>query len=224
MTSQDAFEVTGRVWLRSAVSDVDRAELEALLGRFEGPGNRPCWNSAYDKYLGAESAIGRYVRTLVPNAVPVRILSFNKSQSVNWGVPWHQDRIIAVKERADVRGFSSWSRKSEFWHVEPPESILASMLFVRMHLDSCPKESGPMEMALGSHRFGRVSSGDASELANNCEIDTGEAKAGDVLISKALTLHRSISSELNQPRRAIRVDYADPVLLPTPLKWALYSA
>jgi hypothetical protein len=42
---------------------------------------------------------------------PVRVLTFDKSLDWNWFVPWHQDRTIAVRQRADMEGFggSSWS-------------------------------------------------------------------------------------------------------------------
>jgi len=42
----------------------------------------------------------------------VRGIFFNKTQSSNWKVVWHQDLMIAVRERRDVDGFGPWTRKS----------------------------------------------------------------------------------------------------------------
>ena len=66
-------------------------------------------------------------------ARPVRLVSFDKKEGTNWGVPWHQDRVIAVRERCDVEGYSNWSQKAGVWHCEPPISVLSKMLFVRVH-------------------------------------------------------------------------------------------
>lgn len=50
----------------------------------------------------------------------VRVLYFDKTPGMNWAVPWHQDRTIAVARRIDVPGFAVWSLKGGVHHVEPP--------------------------------------------------------------------------------------------------------
>jgi hypothetical protein len=57
----------------------------------------------------------------------VRILAFDKTPETNWGVPWHQDRTVAVKRRVDVDGFGPWSVKAGMPHVVPPEALLEAM-------------------------------------------------------------------------------------------------
>ena len=158
------------------------------------------------------------IKELWPGAMPVRLLSFDKSSQSNWSIPWHQDRVIAVRHRRAVSGFSSWSRKGSVWHCEPPPALLSKMLFVRVHLDDCDEESGAMEIALGSHHLGAVAAGDAAELSKEHVLETCSAKRGDVLILKMLTLHRSPPSRVTKPRRALRVDFATEAL-PIPLEW-----
>ena len=34
-----------------------------------------------------------------PNARPVRVIAFNKTEGNNWTLPWHQDRVVALRER-----------------------------------------------------------------------------------------------------------------------------
>jgi hypothetical protein len=41
---------------------------------------------------------------------------FNKTQSANWKVVWHQDVTVSVRERRDVDGFSSWTMKDGVLH------------------------------------------------------------------------------------------------------------
>jgi hypothetical protein len=99
----------------------------------------------------ADQSAGRAAR-------PVRVLFFDKTTSVNWAVPWHQDRTVAVKQRVDMAGFGPWSIKDGVTHVEPPVAILEHMLTLRVFVDDCGEDNGPLEVVKGSHRFGRLAS------------------------------------------------------------------
>src|SRR5262249_19581823 len=39
----------------------------------------------------------------------VRAILFDKTPERNWLVPWHQDRTVAVRARADLPGWGPWS-------------------------------------------------------------------------------------------------------------------
>ncbi|MCB1356851.1 MAG: phytanoyl-CoA dioxygenase family protein [Maritimibacter sp.] len=168
--------------------------------------------------MSADGALLRAVRRLAPEAVPVRIVAFNKSESANWGVPWHQDRVIAVAGRAEVAGYRNWTRKSGTWHCEPPLSALDDMLFVRVHLDDTDGSNGAMQIAVGSHAGGIVLSATAEQVANTYPVETCDAKRGDVLILKMLTLHASSPARVQSGRRVLRIDFASRDL-PAPLSW-----
>jgi hypothetical protein len=45
------------------------------------------------------------------------MLYFNKTERANWGVPWHQDKTIAVREKIELPGFTAWSVKQGVIHV-----------------------------------------------------------------------------------------------------------
>ena len=154
-----------------------------------------------------------------PSARAVRVVAFYKSEQVNWALGWHQDRVVAVRDRVDVEGFSGWSRKASVWHAEPPLAVLESMFFLRVHIDPATEENGALEIALASHRYGRVPSDEAGALATSLDLEVCRAERGDVLAAKALMLHRSGPSKSGSSRRAIRVDYAVNDL-PAPLAWA----
>jgi hypothetical protein len=38
-------------------------------------------------------------------ALIVPMLTVDTTPETNWGVPWHQDRTISVKQRVEVGGF-----------------------------------------------------------------------------------------------------------------------
>lgn len=158
-------------------------------------------------------------RLLGENALPVRSILFDKTPETNWDVVWHQDITIAVKERKDVDGFGPWSVKQGVPHVQPPASVLEKMVTLRLHLDDCPAENGPLLVVPGSHTRGfiDVRTLDTAECDRNavaCAVS-----AGDVVAMRPLLLHASKKSLAPSHRRVLHVEYAcEP--LPDGLEWA----
>jgi ectoine hydroxylase-related dioxygenase (phytanoyl-CoA dioxygenase family) len=212
------FEQYGRVWLRDAVSDSDLALLDKATANSNKAGQRLGSSAALDAVLSENSSLLASIQRLDPTAVPVRTVAFNKSESANWGVPWHQDRVIAVNDKVDVEGYRNWTKKSDTWHCEPPETVLDGMLFVRVHLDDSNHSNGAMEIAVGSHAGGIIPSAQAEKAANTYPIEVCDAKRGDVLILKMLTLHCSKPATVQSGRRVLRIDLSSS-LLPLPLFW-----
>lgn len=219
-TKTSVFEEEGRVWMRGLLDEAELSLLDRACALESLPGQRLDWSADLRAAAGAESRLTQAARRLSAGVSPVRILVFNKSSAMNWNVPWHQDRVIAVEDRHALEGYRAWTRKSGVWHVEPPLGILQDMLFARVHLDDNDSSNGCLEVALGTHKFGRIAAGDAQSVAENAEVEASVARRGDVLFVKALALHRSSSSTRSSHRRTLRMDYSAQVL-PTPLKWAL---
>ncbi|WP_073146073.1 phytanoyl-CoA dioxygenase family protein [Litoreibacter ascidiaceicola] len=215
---KDEFEQYGRVWLRDAVSDADLKLLDQATADNTKAGQRLGSSSALDTVLSKNSSLLTSIQRLDPMAVPVRTVAFNKSEGANWGVPWHQDRVIAVNDKVEIEGYHNWTKKSGTWHCEPPEAILDSMLFVRVHLDESSESNGAMEISVGSHIGGIVPSAKAEETANAYPIEVCNAKRGDVLILKMLTLHRSKPATVQSGRRVLRIDLSS-LALPPPMFW-----
>ena len=215
------FEKNGRAWVRKAVSPADLKRLADSFSLDGRAGDRPATDSSLARYFMAANPISEIAASLGLTPAPVRLAIFDKSQQTNWAVPWHQDRVIAVSERHDLVGHTSWLRKEGYWHVEPPITLLESMVFIRLHIDAADESNGCLQIALGSHKAGRIPSTEAANLANQGRIENCCAEPGDLLIVKALTLHRSASSVASRPRRAVRIDFADRAALSPPLHWAL---
>ena len=196
----------GRVWLRGALPDGEVAELRSLADGEGGPGARFGPRSALFRAID-ESSLNATLRTHWPKARLSRLVSFNKSETANWQLPWHQDRVIAMDARIEDPRYQRWSCKAGIWHCEPPLEVLESMLFLRLHLDDAGPEDGAMEIALGSHLLGRVSKADAGAAASRCATEVTTARAGDVLVLSMLILHRSARSGRTKDRRVLRADY-----------------
>ncbi len=203
----EQFAKEGRLWLRGALlaPEVDRlAGLSALDAK---PGARHGRSSALFRAVEGCSLPGLLQRHW-PGVRMTRLVAFNKSAQANWRLPWHQDRVVAVDRRTEALGYGRWSRKSGIWHCEPPLEVLQSMLFVRVHLDDAEAENGAMEIAVGSHREGKVAKAEAAEVAAKYPVEVTRAKAGDVLVLAMLTLHRSANSEQAADRRVLRADFS----------------
>lgn len=204
-------EQEGRVWFRRAVSGSDLTVLEDACAIDARPGERLL-------SLRSES-IDAFATQFLPGARPVRVVAFNKTEANNWTLPWHQDRVVALRARVETPGFSNWTNKAGIWHAEPPIEFLERMIFARIHLDPADADNGCLQIALGTHTHGKIAAADADLVAGAAPIENCTAQRGDVLFAKALILHRSSPSRTNTGRRAIRIDYcADE--LPSPLEWA----
>lgn len=153
---------------------------------------------------------------LGPNYFPVRAILFDKVPEANWGVAWHQDLTIAVKEKIEISGFSGWSKKEGIVHVHPPIEILQNMLTVRIHLDGADENNGALLVVPSSHNQGRLVEAQLAQLTKDSYLCRMEV--GDVLVMRPLLLHSSRKSTHPYHRRVIHLEFANQPL-PAPLQW-----
>lgn len=163
------------------------------------------------------------VRSLVgpvlgPTALVVRSLFLDKTPNANWKVAWHQDLTIAVRERIDAPGFGPWSVKDGVPHVQPPVSILERMLTVRIHLDDCGEDNGPLQVLPGSHAAGRLDEKNIELWRTERSTLSCLADAGGAVLIRPLLLHASTSSSRPAHRRVIHLEFAAEAL-PCGLQW-----
>ena len=153
------------------------------------------------------------------NPFPVRGIFFDKTPEANWKVAWHQDLTIAVTEKKDVPGFGPWSVKEGVVHVQPPISVLEKMLTVRIHLDECGGDNGPLQVIPGSHLHGRLEPAVIATWKRKGPIISCIAPEGGVLLMRPLLLHSSSSAKTPGHRRVVHIEYAAEKLVGE-LEWA----
>lgn len=150
--------------------------------------------------------------------VAVQCTYFEKSSQRNWLVPIHQDLSIPVKERVDAPGFTGWSTKEGQAFVQPPVEMLERMLAVRIHLDPCLAEDGPLRVIPGTHTRGSITPEVAVALRKRDAGVECVAARGSALVMRPLLLHASSKSTGQGRRRVLHFLFAsDP--LPAPLQW-----
>lgn len=162
MAATEELHSTGRAWSRSALT----AESLSGIENFR--------TVSSTRFTALPKAVTASLETIasqyLPSARIVRLTLFNKSPDHNWSLPWHQDRVIAVKDRHEVPGFINWTRKDSYWHCEPPRQILEDMMFARIYLDDTDVIGGDLEMALKSHSFGKIVAGDIPDRLINAKL------------------------------------------------------
>src|SRR5262249_7851407 len=125
--------------------------------------------------------------------------------------------VIAVKERLEVPGFVGWSQKAGVWQVQPPVEVLGHMMAVRVHLDDCGANNGPLRVLPGSHRFGWLDHELDAWRARVAEV-VCTVQCGGIVAMCPLILHASAPSETADHRRVIHIEYAAGEL-PAGLDW-----
>lgn len=196
-------------------------DLEGLSSITSGPtaGHRNLLDFPEITALAAGPILTDLVAPVLgPNAFAVRGILFDKTPDVNWKVTWHQDLTIAVRDPKEVPGFSAWSLKGGQVHVQPPVSILENMLAVRLHLDDCGPDNGPVRVLPGSHRHGRIAESDIPAWRQRVAEVVCTVPRGGVLLMRPLLLHASSPAVSASRRRVLHIEYAAEEL-PGGLEW-----
>lgn len=153
---------------------------------------------------------------LRPPLVAVQCTFFEKSAEVNWLVPMHRDLFVPVARRIDHPDLRGWSVKDGAQFVQAPAPVLEQMAAVRVHLDACGVDDGPLRVVPGSH----VVSG--QEVAETLPDRAGTvlccAEPGDALVLSPLLLHASSKSTGLSLRRVLHFLLGPPTL-PYGLTW-----
>src|SRR6266568_3077972 len=88
--------------------------------------------------------LGLAQNVLGSSAIPFRATLFDKSQTANWLVVWHQDTALPLRERVDIPGWGPWSIKDDVHYAHAPGCALEQVLALRLHLDDSTAQSGPL--------------------------------------------------------------------------------
>jgi hypothetical protein len=203
-------ERDGFTWARRAAS-ADIAGLDSLAGN-----HRNALDIEQVVALLNESPLRSLVRdALGVSAFCVRGILFDKTRASNWGVPWHQDLSIAVRERVEFPGFGPWSIKAGIQHAVAPASVLTRMVATRIHIDPCGPNDGPLRVVARTHL---AKLRDDAAHAGTDDYTLCTAERGDVLLMRPLLLHASTKASSPSRRRVLHLEWAsDP--LPPPLRW-----
>lgn len=141
---------------------------------------------------GHPTVIAMMERIRFPGLSMIKATLFDKTPQSNWRVQWHQDRVIRKGAQ----------------RIEPPVNVLEEMVAVRVHLDPCGPENGPLRVIPGSHRRGILSADEIAKLAHAGPIAELTLPQGAVLFMKPLLVHASSPAVVPGHRRVLHIELA----------------
>jgi hypothetical protein len=192
-------------------------QLDSLLDATH-PGERNLLDVPVIRRLARSNAVRDLVEPVLGSGCfAVRGILFNKLDGANWKVSWHQDCVIAVAERNEIPGWGPWSIKAGINHVRPSSDIVSRMLAIRIHLDECGVDNGPLRVIPGSHTHGFLSHKQIQEWPKDAAV-TCTASRGDAILMRPLLLHSSPSTKVPSSRRVVHLEFAADEL-PNGMDW-----
>lgn len=210
----EALDAEGFVLLAGAVDETSLRDMEALLGGVLGSarvsrdargrviGSRHLLDDAPELCRRALTAIAPlFLDALGEDLGLVRALFFDKPIGGSWALPWHQDRVVAVRDGGQ-------SRPGGVPLVDAGDALLRQMIGVRIHMDDADEDNGALRVRPRSHR-----------LADAAEELTVSASRGDVVLMRPLLFHASSRSRTPRARRVVHLELAPRHHLPPSLAW-----
>jgi ectoine hydroxylase-related dioxygenase (phytanoyl-CoA dioxygenase family) len=147
----------------------------------------------------------------------VKSIYFDKPETSNWFVSYHQDLTISVDKKVELENFGPWSVKQNQFAVQPPLPILENIYTIRIHLDDTNECNGALRVIPKSH-LKKIYRPDTIDWTSETEI-TCNVDQGGIMIMKPLLLHSSSRTTNNKKRRVIHIEFSNQQL-PNELNWA----
>ena len=205
-------------------SALDESQCDAITARVDSygsdsPGTRSLLNHDWCRALAGTLRAHPGIGTLIPAGhAAVQCTYFEKSTDNNWLVPIHQDLSIPVRARVDHPALRGWSEKEGTLFVQPLTDLLETLVAVRIHLDPCLDDDGPLQFIPATHTRGRIDAAEASRLRQDGPVVTCTVDRGGALVMRPLALHTSSKATGTSRRRVLHFVFGPPEL-PYGLQW-----
>jgi len=151
------------------------------------------------------------------NFFVVKSIYFDKPETSNWYVSYHQDLTISVDKKLEIKNYGPWTTKQNQFAVQPPIEILENIVTIRIHLDDTDENNGALRVVPKSHSkkiYRPETINWEEEIEHTCIV-----KKGGLMLMKPLTLHSSSRTINNKKRRVIHIEFSNKEL-PKELNWA----
>ena len=217
----ETFEQNGYATLPRLIDERETAAASRALDRVRLPGAgtrnllRLPWCRALVQRVKTRLL---HSKALSSSFVAVQCTLFDKNPERNWLVAFHQDLSIPVKTRVAHTSLGVWSEKEGEHFVQAPLEILETLLAVRVHIDDCGLENGPLRVVPCSHLHGRIGVSSVRGLRHSLGEVHCLAESGDAVLIRPLILHASSKATAPSRRRVLHFLFG-PTSLPHGLEW-----
>jgi ectoine hydroxylase-related dioxygenase (phytanoyl-CoA dioxygenase family) len=140
-------------------------------------------------------------------SVAIQAIAFDKTPETNWKVAWHQDLMFPLARKVSAPGYTLACVKDGTPFARPPVAVLADLTAVRLSLDACGLENGPLRISPATHQHGIIPAGQVMDHVARAGDITCTNQTGDLLLIKPLLLHASSQAASPAHRRVLHLVY-----------------
>lgn len=176
---------------------------------------------AVRELAGDERLVKIAKASLGPTAYPFKATVFDKSETANWLVMWHQDTALPLRERRECPGWGPWSMKDGICYAHAPAGSLSQVLALRVHLDDSNANNGPLRVLPRTHTLGVLNDAELHSLAERAAAVECLIPTGGVLAMRPLIVHASSKSISANRRRVLHIEYAPSLKIDNGLELAV---
>jgi len=156
---QKAIEEQGFAIVPSVLSTRELIPILVSLADLEPPrgkaGIRHVLNHPTVKVVAQNPRLLEMAQAVLGDAAfPFRATLFDKTPEGNRLLGWHQDVVLPLQSKIDAPGWYLWSEKGGVIYAHAPALVLEQVLALRLHLDDCTEEGGPLRILPGTHGLG----------------------------------------------------------------------
>ncbi len=141
-------------------------------------------------------------------AFPFRATLFDRMPEGNRLLNWHQDIALPLQQQVEAPGWGPWSVRQEVIYAHAPASALQQILALRLHLDDCTEQNGPLRVIPGTHGLGVLSEEEIERHTTFQEPVECMAARGGAVAMRPLAIHAFSKSRSQAPRRVLHIEYA----------------
>jgi ectoine hydroxylase-related dioxygenase (phytanoyl-CoA dioxygenase family) len=153
---------------------------------------------------------------LEARSVAIQAIAFDKTPETNWKVSWHQDLMFPLARAVSEPGYTLACEKDGIPFARPPATVLAGLTAVRLSLDPCDSQNGPLRVSPGTHNEGIIPTDQIADRVCQAGEIACTNNAGDLLLIKPLLLHASSQATSPRHRRVLHIVFhnGEPVAEP----------
>lgn len=185
---------------------VSLADLEAPRGR---AGIRHVLGHPTVKVVANNPRLLEMAQAVLGTATfPFRATLFDRAPVSSSLTNWHQDVTLPLQEKIEVPGWGAWSERQGVIYAHAPAAALEQVLALRLHLDDCTEENGPLRVIPGTHGIGVLSDEEIERHSTYQQPVECLAARGAVIAMRPLVIHASAKARSQTPRRILHIEYA----------------
>ena len=200
-------EETGWALVSSGLEPSVLEDLRQSLFHKEAAGKRCLLDEPLVRQTARVLGQKLMAQKILTRTIAIQAIAFNKTAAKNWKVAWHQDLMFPFAKPVTTPGFDLPVKKEGIDYARPPAEILGRLLAVRLHLDDCGKNNGPLRISSGSHQYGIIPGHEVSTYVERLGESVCTATCGEMLLMRPLALHASSPALTPGHRRVLHFVY-----------------